>query len=166
MGDGCWVMDDGWFLFCSPSRRTASPKATDFESAHVGLKVRINLTHGDNGFAYLFPKKRISKCPSHTHFFAWNADVQRAKACEGYPFLPHVSLTFLLLVPPFGSKRDPKCEGNVRDIHLPSRSGTPVNKGFRAKMWKSEGKIIQRHIQRTWRTFYQLYILARMNWPR
>ena len=53
----------------SPSRRTASPKATDCESAHVGLKVRINLTHGDNGFAYLFPSKENSKMSlTYSHF--------------------------------------------------------------------------------------------------
>ena len=28
------------------------------------------------------------------------------------------------------SECDPKCEGNVRDIHLPSRAETPVNKGL------------------------------------
>ena len=52
------------------SLRTASPKATYRESAHVGLKVRINLTHGDNGFACLFPQKEDFKIVPHIFTFS------------------------------------------------------------------------------------------------
>ena len=86
----------------SPSRRTASSLASDWQSETVGLIVIINRT----GREYLMRLKRaldgvrvfddFVKCPSLPPFFVWKAFVQRADGRGGRFFYPPITLPFPL----------------------------------------------------------------------
>ena len=67
--------------------------------------------------------------PSHPPVFARKTFVQRGWGTGGIFVIPPVSLPFFRFEPPVNLSRDPKREGNGRDISFPSRLWIPVNSG-------------------------------------
>ena len=149
-------------LFC-PSRRTASPNGSDWESEAYGLIATIKtkscftITHGyflisvpystirmpyfSISVPYSTQKKSFfCVLPSLPPFFARNPFIYWRSRTGGKTNIPPVSLPSR--VPCFQNVRErtPKREGNGRDNHSPSRASNALYIGI-WRGWREDGRV-------------------------